>query len=75
VARGRLPGASERETSWGKCAGLDGVRALGSAAARMPRRPACGRARDVAALLARTRFNLGYFEHVFLSKIELKCIK
>jgi hypothetical protein len=28
-----------------------------------------------ATRLAQTRFNLDYFEHVFLSKIELKCTK
>jgi hypothetical protein len=45
---------------------------VGAACAR-----AGGQARNVAVQsavrLARTRFNLGYFEHAFLSKIELKC--
>jgi hypothetical protein len=34
-----------------------------------------GARRRGVARLARTRFNLGYFEHIFLSKIELKCTK
>jgi hypothetical protein len=60
--------------SWGRRMGSDGARASGGAAARTPKATGAGaRCHGAGLALAPQRFNLGYFEHVFLSQIELKC--
>jgi hypothetical protein len=52
----------------------DGVQASGGTAARTPRAAGAGaRRHGIGLALDRQCFNLGYFEHIFLSKIELKC--